>query len=72
MIDNYIHVFHHLDDRNTLSHLTLHILYYCEDKTRYIAARTLVQLILQEQMSLGRAESFSLVIKLGRKYRNGT
>ena len=69
LIDNYAHAMHHRDDRNTLSHLTLRILSYCDDNTRYTAATTLDQLQLQVQTSLDRAGDFSLVTKLGRKHK---
>lgn len=72
MIDNYAYVFYHLDDRNTLSQIILRILSYCDDNKRYIAARTLAQIILQVQSSLNLIGYVSLVTKLSRKYKNVT
>ena len=45
--DNYAHILNHREDRNTLAHLTLRILSHCNDNTRYIAAHSLAQLVLQ-------------------------
>ena len=49
LIDNYAHAFNYRDDRNTLTHLTLRILSYCDDNTRCIAtlSLSLTQLVLQ-------------------------
>ena len=58
---------HRCDDFNKLSQLTLRVLSYCDDDTKYRIARTLVSFNLQVQISLDRDGDFSLVTKLGRK-----
>lgn len=69
IIYNYAHIFHHHDERNTLSPLTLRILSFYDDNTRYTVARTLAQLVLQIQICLDRVGNLYLVTKLGRKHK---
>ena len=69
LIDNYAHVFHHRDKRNTVAHRTLRILSYCDNNTRYIVDRSFTQLVLQVYTSLDKADDFPLVTKIGQKHK---
>ena len=72
LIENYAYAFHHRNEHNTLAQLTLIILSYCDDNTRYTAACSLAQLVLHVETSLDKAGDFSLVAELGRKHKKNT
>ena len=69
LIDNYTHGVYHRDKRNVLSDLILRIISNYNDTTRYKTTRFLVHPILQVQNFLAMTINFSLVTKLGHKYK---
>ena len=60
LIENYAHAFHHQNERNTLAHRTLRILFYCDDNTCYTAYHFLAQIFPTSNIPWG---VFSVICK---------